>query len=539
MIKGISIQNFRGILTCDNLDFNEINVFIGEFGSGKSTVLDAIYLLKFATERTACLKRILSRRTGRSVDLSSLWYKYETDHEASVSYRLNDTSYTIRFTERGDGPFLIALTGEARVECRVSWAGEVSYLPQEPPDVPERHFAANITLLDSHTLTSSSDIERNVLEPMKSKQVDRAFLRALATAFPTCNDYGFRAASPRNKTEFRSYLDFGDSRVLIDDVSDGLRNGLAILATACLLTDSALLLEEPENNIFPKALDGLMKALVQVCQSNRIQLFVTTHRPEVLASFVEHGKERATIFHFSRENGEVRGRPSHWNDTRILFDIGWDIGKLARGYEKFVIVEGDRDKLLLEESFQKARGGSPESFWITIVPARGLNSNVGVVLKALLPTEREIFVLPDLDSKSVAVRRNQILQSARQLGSEGYDVSERNGTLTISKESTSVVLKTANVIPLGDREGLSQRGFNFQSSSMDDYLLLTILSNSNLWKTLEIDEEAIDESKRCKDAKSAVNDVIKIDSERIRALLRHSVLPDSLVQIINAIAGDK
>lgn len=536
MLKGISIENFRGILKCDIADFNEINVFIGEFGSGKSTVLDAMYLLKVPTEKSDCLKRIMSRRTRRSADLSSLWYDYETDHEASVRCRLDESSYEIRFSEGKNGPHLTALLNELPVECFLTWSGDVSSV-QGFPDVPGV-FASKITLLDSQALASSSDIEREVLDPMKQKRLDHKVLDVLAKAFPTCRDIGFRSASPRRQQEFRAYLDFGDSRVFIDDISDGLRNGLAILATACMLTDTALLLEEPENNIYPKALDSLLKALVRVCHSNRLQLFVTTHRPEVLASFVEHGKEKATIFHFSRSNGEVRARPSKWNDTEILLDIGWDIGKLVKGYEKLVIVEGERDKLLLELSFLRLRGTFPEALWITIIPTRGLHG-LPIVLKAVLPTEREIFVLPDLDDKSVDERRDQIIQSVKQLDSEGYQISQGNDLMTFCKGSTKAVLRTTNILPLGDPEGLRRQGFNFQSSSMDDYLLAAILLNSHAWKALEINQGVIEEGKRCKDAKSVVRDLMKIGDEKTRMLIKDSVLPDSLTQIIDAIAGDK
>ena len=533
MLKGISIQNFKGTLQCNIADFNEINVFVGEAGSGKSTVLDAIYLLKIPTEKSDCLTRIMSRRTRRAVDLSSLWYNYETDHQVLVRYMLGESSFEFQLFEKDDGARLHV----GQVECSVQWNGRLSIL-QELPSVPEERYAANITLLDNQTLASVSDIESKVLDPMKQKQLDHKMIDVLTKAFPTCKDYGFRSASPRQQKDFRCYLDFGNSRVLIDDISDGLRNGLAILSTACMLTDSALLLEEPENNIYPKALDRLLDALVYVCKSNRVQLFVTTHRPEVLASFVEYGKERATVFHFSRTNGEVRARPSQWNDTRILLDIGWDIGKLAKGYEKLVIVEGDRDKLTLEESFRKVKGVLPESLWITIIPARGLDKNVTVVLKAVLPTEREIFVLPDLDKKSADQRREQLIQSVEQLKSEGYEISQKDNVMTISKGSTRAHLKTENILPLGNPEGLRKEGFNFQSFSMDDYLLETILSNPRVWNSLEITQEVIEKGKRCKDAKSVVQDIMKMDDERTRLLVKNSVLSNSLTQIINAITEE-
>jgi len=334
-------------------------------------------------------------------------------------------------------------------------------------------------------------------------------------------------------------LELGDARVRIDDISDGLRNGVSILSTACLLRDTALLLEEPENNMHPKALDRLLEALVHVCKSNQTQLFVTTHRPEVLASLVEYGKEMVTIFHFSRKDGEVRVSPSQWNDTRILLDLGWDVGRLVKGYEKYVIVEGDRDKLVLDESFQKTKGVLPERLWITIIPARGLDRNFNVVLKALLPTQREIFALPDLDKKSLDDRRNQLAQLVKQLNSESYDVQEKDDVVILSGKGMTNSLKLKNILPLGDPHGLSKRGFRFESFSMDDYLLEAILLNGKMWSTLGIVGEDVEKGKKCKNSKSVLEDIMKMNNEKIRTLVKDaSSLPDGLVQIVKMIAGD-
>jgi hypothetical protein len=245
-----------------------------------------------------------------------------------------------------------------------------------------------------------------------------------------------------------------------------------------------------------------------------------------------------TIFHFSRKDGEVRARPSQWNDTRILVDLGWDVGRLVKGYERYVIVEGDTDKLVLDESFRKKKGVLPEHLWMTIIPARGLDRNFNVLLKALLPTGREIFALPDLDKKSLTDRRSQLVQSVRQLESEGYDVREENDAVIVSEKGMTTSLKPMSIIPLGDQEGLLRRGFPFESFSMNDYLLETILDNPNTWNSLGITQEVVVEAKKCKNSKSVFEDVMKMNNDKIRTLIKDSTLSDGLVQIVKKIAGD-
>jgi len=67
MIKSIEVRNFRGIKECKIGDFALVNVFVGENGSGKSIVLDAVYLVCKDILRQNELQQILKRRgTKRS-----------------------------------------------------------------------------------------------------------------------------------------------------------------------------------------------------------------------------------------------------------------------------------------------------------------------------------------------------------------------------------------------------------------------------------------------------------------------------------------
>lgn len=540
MLKGISIHNFRGILQSDIKDFNHINVFIGEFGSGKSTVLDAIYLLKLRREGGNCLKRVMKRRTGRTPDLTSLWYSYEPDHEVAIRYALENSSYEVHLQAHPTDPTRVrlnSLADEAPADAEISWAGEF-YLGTVATG-SEQIFAGKIALLDNEMLRQVSDIEREVLDPMKKKPLDQKFAEMLTDVFHTSKGYEFLSASPRQQQEYRCYLALKDTRVRIDDVSDGLRNGLSILSTACMLTDTALLLEEPENSMYPRALDKLLKILIHVCRSNRVQLFVTTHRPEVLASLVEHGKELVTIFHFSRKDGEVNAAPSEWNDTRILLDIGWDVGKLAKGYEKYVIVEGDGDKLVLDESFRRLKGVIPENLWITIIPSGGIHGKFVQMLRALLSTGREIFALPDLDDKSPHERRRQIEQSVRLLSSQGYNLSPtQDDVIKISKGDINTHFRLSNILPCGDPKGLREKGFDFKSFSMDDYILETIILNPRIWNVVGITEQKLQEAKKCVNSKSALYEIVRMDTEGVKKLIQGSSLPDGLIQIVRTVAGE-
>jgi len=539
LLTGIFIRNFRGIRESKIEGFNQINVFIGEFGSGKSTILDAIYLLKLNADRN-CLRRVLSRRTGRAPDLRSCWYQLAEQREVEVNYQFESSSYKIQLKpvpERPDLVLLLSLIDGSPQEAYFFWTAEAQ--SGSIAAGKEAPFARGVTLLDAETFRDVSDSESKILTPIRESRLEKEFLSVLKDVFYTLEGFEFLRFSKRRAQEFRCFVSLEDAAVPIDDISDGIKNGLVILSTAYMLKETALLLEEPENHMYPKALDKLLEKLVHLCKSNQLQLFVTTHRPEVLASLVEHGKELTTVFHFSRKNGEVRAKPVLWNDVKILTDIGWDIGKLVKGYEKYVVVEGLRDKLVLDQGFRKQKGVSPENIWVTILPARGIDRNLVEVVKAILPTEREIFVLPDLNKKTPDERRKQLVDSLTTMRSEGYDISEKDGVMTFSKGTIRATLKLNNILPLGDRRGLEDLGLKFESFSMDDYLLEIILQNPNISSSLGISEEDIERSKQFTESKSAIS-LMRLNDEKVEKLLQECPLPNlpkGLPEIVGTIVG--
>jgi len=52
MIKDIVLENFRGIKAGQMKDFSQFNLFIGPNNSGKTTLLEALYLLFVANRIT-------------------------------------------------------------------------------------------------------------------------------------------------------------------------------------------------------------------------------------------------------------------------------------------------------------------------------------------------------------------------------------------------------------------------------------------------------------------------------------------------------
>ncbi|MCH8831249.1 MAG: AAA family ATPase, partial [Chloroflexi bacterium] len=97
MLRSLEIQNFKGIKQGKIDDLAQVNILVGRNNSGKSTILDALVMLRSAVVGTDLLGRngveqIIRRRvdTGRgNLSYDELWFRMETGAPFSLTAELN------------------------------------------------------------------------------------------------------------------------------------------------------------------------------------------------------------------------------------------------------------------------------------------------------------------------------------------------------------------------------------------------------------------------------------------------------------------
>ena len=71
MIGRVALERFRGILRGSIDELEQVTIFIGRNGAGKSSILEALYLISSCAERLDPVRRVakldyvVSRRGGR------------------------------------------------------------------------------------------------------------------------------------------------------------------------------------------------------------------------------------------------------------------------------------------------------------------------------------------------------------------------------------------------------------------------------------------------------------------------------------------
>src|SRR5690349_24454482 len=96
MLNNLKIEHFRGINACELTNLSHINLLIGPNNSGKSSVLEALYLASLSVNLNNYgsinpLEYLLNRRVRRSdQDLSRLWHNYDQSKDIVLQMQFND-----------------------------------------------------------------------------------------------------------------------------------------------------------------------------------------------------------------------------------------------------------------------------------------------------------------------------------------------------------------------------------------------------------------------------------------------------------------
>ena len=86
MIKNVSINNLKGIATCDLKILGRINLFVGKNNSCKSTLIETIYYGLKEFSANSNLLNMLSHRTNVFSGGQELWFNYATWNPILVDF---------------------------------------------------------------------------------------------------------------------------------------------------------------------------------------------------------------------------------------------------------------------------------------------------------------------------------------------------------------------------------------------------------------------------------------------------------------------
>lgn len=302
MLHSIRIQGFRGIETVELKELKNINVLIGENNSGKTSILEAIQLLKdanvIANLYSAAQKRenITAISRSASVDIVKYCFNLERGMELSVD-AYDYWGETICASVWGhESSFIEENYSKWGDEIRNVIYGQYEYLS---PVVCQRNdfqigtgerisrvtqkAVIPMEYLSSTTIQSQYNSIKTMYNVMRSEE--RGALVELLRIFDS-RIVGIDKAVRNGRA--LTFLELEDCGMMpLTVFGDGVKKVLAIANALVKSRGGIVLIDEFETGIHKNALRKVARWLIQAAWKNETQVFLTTHSSEALDALLE------------------------------------------------------------------------------------------------------------------------------------------------------------------------------------------------------------------------------------------------------------
>ena len=325
----ISVQNYRGVsgLTLDAP--GRINLIVGVNNAGKTSLLEAIYLLAHQNDERALLDAI--RWRGRlEGDPPSLWLVDQLPHLASISGCFDQVS-----DNRTKVEFDVAMEPESDVEDQTSFLSKLAIESRygrqvQSTDVvffgdrPRRtRFEGQHWLCRSAFTSPFSANRPETLARCNKESLEAGTKQQLIDFIRERVDPGLQNIELAD--EFNRFLVSHDDFDKAPDLAafgEGVRRVFEIGLLFADVRGGVLLVDEFENAIHTGLLVEFTRLVQDLAVELNVQVFLSTHSKEAIDAFLlnEHRTEDIVGYSLSRTDEGTRARRYEGHRLRRLHD---------------------------------------------------------------------------------------------------------------------------------------------------------------------------------------------------------------------------
>lgn len=301
--KNIEIKNFRGIDHLNIDDFSRVNVFLGQNSSGKSSVLECLFLMMGMSNPNLPqnINSFRSRNFSNFADLGYLFHNYDLKVKPEISSELFDDTkrhMTLGMTYVFDEKAQVGLQeGQIPTSETKTYLNTIKLNFDVEFNQQKSAYECSITINQQGIVTNKKLAE----DYLEKNSV--AFLSADLSAGNPSNDL-VELIKRKRKDVVAEYMKSFDNRITaveilnnvayismegidqllaVNMMGDGMRRFLNIVAAAANPINNIILIDEIDNGLHYSAYKKLWEAIFALATSTNKQVFVTTHSKETLS----------------------------------------------------------------------------------------------------------------------------------------------------------------------------------------------------------------------------------------------------------------
>lgn len=272
-ISEIELKNFRSFSDAKIQLSPGINLIIGSNNSGKSSLLRSILWLQQGFSLNS-----MDLRISQDNGYVQLWIKNGTKYILTNNYDQKEVFYKLNILKNSITLDVLDIKG-SQINTINSFIH--AQLPnQEPsnfiyPYLSKRKVTNFSETINLNVVNSVTGNLSNL--PAKIDRISNPQFPANQQYVQACEDIlGFPITTTHSENgKLAAYIVSNHENILLDAMGEGVANLVGLIVDLCMAENQLFLIEEPENDVHPKALKKMLALIKEKSVNN--QFIITTH----------------------------------------------------------------------------------------------------------------------------------------------------------------------------------------------------------------------------------------------------------------------
>lgn len=346
--KDLSIKNFRGIESLEIKSIKDINILVGKNGCGKTSILEAIFLLSGMSSPTipqiinSVVRELIFTnnddfkyifhdfdfsnpiqlkgkldKSKRELTITPIYEEQLKKHEQNIE-KIEKINTSIISTELKSSIGGINLNFESDGEkYSIDYSINKGY-------IPTLKYKENLNCSYVFPKLPIASVKDTIEKLTEQKKLDK-IITVLKEIEPRVSDIRIAVGG-------LIYVDMGfNNLVPINLLGDGILKILTIISIMFQSENGILLIDEIENGLYYTSLYILWKAIVKSAKEFNVQVFATTHSYECIEDLLkiysedEMNKLKINLYRIRKRDNKHEVYPLDANDIKIGIESNLEV----------------------------------------------------------------------------------------------------------------------------------------------------------------------------------------------------------------------
>ena len=300
MFKGIKIDNYRGIKQTEITDLSRVNLFFGKNNCGKSSILEAVFLI--TGQSNPVLPIITNRMRGiNNVNESIIALDFYAADPKNAIHIIAEgdprRELFIELIQSSSHDIVLSDLNLGKSDTTNQFYGiKMSFKLNGNDSV----YSSNLVVSGDNTDNAKVNIDKRYKESIISQYItsnymqnQAAIVESLSKIIKQKQEHDILDVLRIIETRIQNIqvvgsdilVDLGlDKRLPINVLGDGIRKVLSLIVAIFECAGGVLIIDEMDNGLHYSVMPKLWRAIISAANKYDVQLFISTHSIDLLKS---------------------------------------------------------------------------------------------------------------------------------------------------------------------------------------------------------------------------------------------------------------